>query len=85
MNGISKRGTSRSRRRRVAATLWSRGGRCCSPPLREIRFTPFRQAAGKSVHYISTRDGRTRPERLAFDDVLLAGLARDGGLYLPEA
>ncbi|HYM03646.1 MAG TPA: threonine synthase [Stellaceae bacterium] len=34
---------------------------------------------------MSTRDGRTRPERLAFDDVLLAGLARDGGLYLPEA
>jgi threonine synthase len=37
------------------------------------------------VHYISTRDGRSRPERLAFDEMLLAGLARDGGLYMPEA
>lgn len=37
------------------------------------------------MHYISTRDGRSRPERLGFDEMLLAGLARDGGLYLPEA
>ncbi len=37
------------------------------------------------MQYISTRNGRTRPERLAFDDVLLAGLARDGGLYVPTA
>ncbi|HJT07048.1 MAG TPA: threonine synthase [Stellaceae bacterium] len=37
------------------------------------------------MQYISTRNGRTRPERLAFDDVLLAGLARDGGLYVPAA
>jgi threonine synthase len=36
-----------------------------------------------SVHYISTRDGRPRPERLSFEDVLLAGLAPDGGLYVP--
>jgi threonine synthase len=35
------------------------------------------------VHYISTRDGRSRPERLAFDDMLLAGLAEDGGLFVP--
>jgi threonine synthase len=35
------------------------------------------------VQYLSTRDGRPRPERLAFDQVLLAGLARDGGLYVP--
>jgi len=33
------------------------------------------------LRYISTR-GAAPP--LAFDDVLLAGLARDGGLYLPE-
>lgn len=36
------------------------------------------------MKYISTRadkEGKT----LAFDDVLLAGLARDGGLYLPES
>jgi threonine synthase len=34
------------------------------------------------VHYISTRG---EAPVLAFDDVLLAGLARDGGLYVPEA
>ena len=34
------------------------------------------------VKYISTRG--TAP-RLGFDGVLLAGLARDGGLYLPES
>jgi threonine synthase len=33
------------------------------------------------LNYVSTRG--TAP-KLAFDDVLLAGLARDGGLYLPE-
>jgi threonine synthase len=33
------------------------------------------------MHYISTRG--TAP-RLGFSDVLLAGLARDGGLYVPE-
>jgi threonine synthase len=33
------------------------------------------------MHYISTRG--TAP-RLAFNDVLLAGLASDGGLYVPE-
>jgi threonine synthase len=36
------------------------------------------------VRYISTRDARTPPERLSFEDVLLAGLAPDGGLYVPE-
>jgi threonine synthase len=34
------------------------------------------------LNYISTRG--TAP-KLSFDEVLLAGLARDGGLYLPEA
>ncbi|MCR4378819.1 MAG: threonine synthase [Rhodospirillales bacterium] len=33
------------------------------------------------MKYISTRG---KAPKLAFDDVLLAGLARDGGLYLPE-
>ena len=37
------------------------------------------------MDYISTRDTRARPETLAFEDVLLAGLARDGGLYVPVA
>ncbi|HUH83542.1 MAG TPA: threonine synthase [Stellaceae bacterium] len=35
------------------------------------------------MSYISTRDARTAPERLSFEDVLLAGLAPDGGLYVP--
>ncbi len=34
--------------------------------------------------YISTRDGRAPPERLPFEAALLAGLAPDGGLYVPE-
>ena len=34
------------------------------------------------MRYISTRG---RAPALAFDDVLLTGLARDGGLYLPES
>ena len=34
------------------------------------------------MRYVSTRG--TAPV-LPFDDVLLAGLARDGGLYVPEA
>jgi threonine synthase len=37
------------------------------------------------VYYVSTRDARRPPERLAFDAALLAGLARDGGLYVPES
>ncbi|WP_045835048.1 threonine synthase [Hyphomicrobium sp. 99] len=34
------------------------------------------------MKYISTRG---EAERLGFEDILLAGLARDGGLYLPES
>ena len=34
-----------------------------------------------SVRYVSTRGGGTP---LGFDEVLLAGLARDGGLYVPD-
>jgi len=34
--------------------------------------------------YLSTRDGRAPPVRLPFEDALLAGLAPDGGLYVPE-
>ncbi|HWI29544.1 MAG TPA: threonine synthase [Stellaceae bacterium] len=37
------------------------------------------------MRYLSTRDARTPPERLSFEDVLLAGLAPDGGLYVPDA
>lgn len=36
------------------------------------------------MNYISTRDSRAPPVALSFEAVLLAGLAEDGGLYLPE-
>ena len=35
------------------------------------------------MRYISTRRGPTTPTR-SFSDILLEGLAPDGGLYLPE-
>jgi threonine synthase len=37
------------------------------------------------LHYLSTRDAAPSPARLNFDEVLLAGLAPDGGLYVPES
>jgi threonine synthase len=36
------------------------------------------------VRYISTRDPRAPPSTLSFAEVLLAGLGKDGGLYVPE-
>ncbi len=36
------------------------------------------------MRYLSTRDVRPAPATLAFDEVLLAGLAEDGGLYVPD-
>jgi threonine synthase len=36
------------------------------------------------VRYLSTRDPRATPSTLSFAEVLLAGLAEDGGLYVPE-
>ena len=36
------------------------------------------------MRYISTRHGsQGEPAPLGFEDIMLAGLARDGGLYLP--
>src|ERR1700722_4143916 len=37
------------------------------------------------MRYLSTRDPRPKPATHSFEDVLLAGLAEDGGLYVPEA
>jgi threonine synthase len=37
------------------------------------------------VRYLSTRDSGPAPATRSFEDVLLAGLAEDGGLYVPEA
>jgi threonine synthase len=36
------------------------------------------------VRYLSTRDPGPEPRTHSFEDVLLAGLAEDGGLYVPE-
>ena len=36
------------------------------------------------MRYLSTRDSRPLPATHAFDDVLLMGLAEDGGLFVPE-
>jgi threonine synthase len=36
------------------------------------------------VRYLSTRDPRASPADLSFTEVLLAGLAEDGGLYVPN-
>jgi threonine synthase len=36
------------------------------------------------VRYLSTRDAGAAPALVSFEEVLLAGLAPDGGLYLPE-
>lgn len=37
-----------------------------------------------TVRYLSTRDAAPHPATLSFEDVLLAGLAPDGGLYVPD-
>ena len=39
-------------------------------------------ATGSAVKYVSTRG---RAPALGFDDVLLSGLAADGGLFVPDA
>src|SRR5690348_509372 len=36
------------------------------------------------VCYLSTRDPHAAPATLGFSEVLLAGLAEDGGLYVPD-
>ena len=36
------------------------------------------------MRFLSTRDTRPLPATYSFEDVLLAGLAEDGGLYVPE-
>ena len=38
-----------------------------------------------ALPYISTRDTQKPPQALPFDEVLLAGLAPDGGLYVPAS
>ncbi len=53
-----------------------------APPFRCVHFsTPLADESSTTVNYISTRG---RAPILGFEDVLLAGLARDGGLYVPD-
>src|SRR5438105_6803749 len=37
------------------------------------------------MRYLSTRDARPQPATAGFEAVLLAGLAEDGGLYVPQS
>jgi threonine synthase len=37
------------------------------------------------MRYLSTRDARPRPATFSFDEILLAGLAEDGGLFVPDS
>jgi threonine synthase len=39
---------------------------------------------GNSVRYLSTRDPGRPPAAFSFEEVLLSGLAADGGLYVPQ-
>ena len=44
-----------------------------------------RESVAASMRYVSTRQGsQGDPGSLGFEEILLAGLARDGGLYLPS-
>ena len=37
------------------------------------------------MRYLSTRDDSPNPAKKTFTEILLGGLAPDGGLYLPES
>src|SRR5918998_997429 len=56
--------------------------RDCSLPTRLRRHR--RGATFASMRYLSTRDAGPAPATRSFEEVLLAGLAEDGGLYVPE-
>jgi threonine synthase len=55
-----------------------------SPGPRRLRRT-HRDYTFDNVNYLSTRDARPVPATYSFEDVLLAGLAEDGGLFVPES
>ena len=67
------------------------GARCCGASVSNLLISEADVDSGDllngrklelSVQYLSTRG---QAPTLDFEGVLLAGLARDGGLYLPEA
>ncbi len=53
----------------------------CTAVFMRALFSPVADESSTTVNYISTRG---RAPILGFEDVLLAGLARDGGLYVPD-
>ena len=73
------RPTCRPRSTTCAASTWSRrSAACCGSSATTCRRPDGEEQA---VHYVSTRG---KAPELGFADVLLAGLAPDGGLYVPE-
>src|SRR5690606_31135399 len=58
-----------------------RGGNATGVGVENSRQVEIRTRNGTSMQYVSTRG--EAPE-LGFADTILAGLARDGGLYLPK-
>ena len=69
MFGSADEGSPASFNIRLSGDLWR-------------RICPASGERGRQVRYVSTR-GDAEP--LGFEDVLLSGLAPDGGLYLPES
>ena len=52
---------------------------------RERKDSLARTKGNFSLQYLSTRDPQPQPHMRSFEEVLLAGLAEDGGLYVPAA
>jgi len=78
----------------LAEGTWSRA---VLPQNRFSRMAPYIRLRGRGsgdrlrvpigpehVRYLSTRDPRPSPSTLSFTEALLAGLAKDGGLYVPD-
>src|SRR5574339_38412 len=60
------------------SSMCERGSRRRDPSLRP----GLKSFRGSALRYVSTRG---KAQALPFEGALLAGLARDGGLYMPEA
>src|SRR3954462_8542900 len=57
---------------------------CCRPGGAGLPSDHAHMVLVAPLQYLSTRDAAPTPARLGFDEVLFAGLAPDGGLYVPE-
>src|SRR5689334_12972285 len=77
---MTRRGRHRIRRFKISRGIVLR--RNCG---RSIRLRRHRRGATFVImRYLSTRDAGKASAARSFEDVLLAGLAEDGGLYVPE-